>query len=600
MSNQAVFPNNTTTRPHCVGDQLSVLDVISQHSPRNYKVLPGSTRGRYSMQCPLHDDRQHPDYSGSFLVDESEQVFKCFGCDASGNAYQLQKILGGGFDIPPRTTPRPEPKKSKPNREDYPKLQGVTIDQLAEKKGLDADFLRRDLDWQDTPYPPNGKNTIPAIRIPYPDEHGCDVQVRYRVGLDSDRDRFRWEKGAKMRPLGLDRLAYLKEQDMVIFVEGGTDYATGTQHGYPFQGIPGATNWKTAWAHHYKDLSQHFVWKEPGKGGEAFVAKLVESFPKLLVIEAPPGAKDPTELALQTGPEAFREMFDDLLEEAYQERFVADTVTDKKDLYRISDKAKDWQEKSPLWAEAKTLFPIPSHVKPRMKGCLLWSERDRKGLAVDLFSNTWRNPANAQHKRQKLYLNILPKINGPQVYQRRVPIDDWDKTVHRSISKALQRAVSDKQGWMWINNALAHGYYIYLTSAPGLAGFEPVEDVRPVLLNALKAIHPPERDEGEGRFRPYGGSRNWIGKAEDSGEGDAGRWEIVAVGHKPTDFTLLEAECGVAEIATEFERPYWRGQSYEGLSMRHTSKEAFVAFAARFPEQYVLTRAAFADREECR
>ena len=62
----------------------------------------------------------------------------------------------------------------------------------------------------------------------------------------------------------------------------------------------------------------------------------------------------------------------------------------------------------------------------------------------------------------------------------------------------------------------------------------------------------------------------------------------------------LEAECVVAGIATEFERPYWRGQSYEGLSMRHASKESFVAFAAGFPEQYTLTRAARAEREESR
>ena len=65
-----------------------------------------------------------------------------------------------------------------------------------------------------------------------------------------------------------------------------------------------------------------------------------------------------------------------------------------------------------------------------MKGYLLWSEWKRLGLAVDLYSNTWRNPANAQYKRQKLYLNILPRINGRQVYQRHVPIDDRDDKVH--------------------------------------------------------------------------------------------------------------------------------------------------------------------------
>ena len=227
-----------------------------------------------------------------------------------------------------------------------------------------------------------------------------------------------------------------------------------------------------------------------------------------------------------------------------------------------------------------------------MKGYLLWSDRDRKGLAVDLFSNTWRNPANAQFKRQKLYFNILPRINGPQIYQLKVPFDDWDEKDHRRISRAIQRAITEKQGWMWFDNALKRGYFLYLTTAPGLSGFKPVEDARSLLIDALKSIHPPDREDGGGRFRPYGGSQNWVGKAEDAGEEDAGRWEIIAVAQGPTDFVGVEAECVVSGVATEFQPAYWRGQPYQGLAMRHASKEAMVAFAQGFPDQYTLTKAA--------
>ena len=222
---------------------------------------------------------------------------------------------------------------------------------------------------------------------------------------------------------------------------------------------------------------------------------------------------------------------------------------------------------------------------------MLWSERDRKGLAADLYPNTWRNQANAQFKRQKLYTNILPRINGPQIYQRRVPVDDWDKTLHKSISRALQRATTYDQGWMWFDNALKRGYFLYLTSAPGLAGFEPVDDVRPILIDALKSIDPPDREEGEGRFHPYGGSQNWKVKAEDTGEEDAGRWEIIAVANGPTDFVGVGAECVVSGVHTEFQAPFWRAQPYHGLEMRHRSKESFVAFAEGFPNQYTLTKA---------
>jgi hypothetical protein len=131
-----------------------------------------------------------------------------------------------------------------------------------------------------------------------------------------------------------------------------------------------------------------------------------------------------------------------------------------------------------------------------VKGCLLWSEWDCQGLAVDLISNSWRNPANAQHKRQKLYFNILPRISSQRIYQRKVAVDDWDKKVHKRISKAIQRAMKEGQGWMWFDNALDRGYILYLTNVPGLAGFEPVEEARLVLIDALKSIHPPVVTKG--------------------------------------------------------------------------------------------------------
>ena len=274
-----------------------------------------------------------------------------------------------------------------------------------------------------------------------------------------------------------------------------------------------------------------------------------------------------------------------------QDGRVAATVIPRNRVHRSGDKRKDRGKRPSLWTEAKGVFPIPKHIKPRMKGFMLWSDRDRKGLAVDLFSNTWRNPANAQFKRQKLYTNILPRINGPQIYQRRVPIDDWDKTVHRRISRALQRATTGDQGWMWFDNALERGYILYLTSAPGIEGFEPVEDVRHTLIDALKSIHPPDRDEGEGRFHPYGGSQNWKGKAEDTGEEDSGLWEIIAVANGPTDFPGVEAECEVSGVKSESQPPFWRAQPYQGLVMRHPSKESFVDFVLRFADQYTLTKA---------
>ena len=144
------------------------------------------------------------------------------------------------------------------------------------------------------------------------------------------------------------------------------------------------------------------------------------------------------------------------------------------------------------------------------------------------------------------------------------------------------------------SSAATKGYVLYLTDVAGLAGFEPIEDVIPILIDALKSIHPPDRQDDEGRFHPYGGSQNWNSKAEDTGEEDSGRWEIIAVAQGPTDFVGVEAECVVSGVKTEFVPPYWRGQPYQGLSMHHQSKESFVAFVQGFPDQYTLTKAGVA------
>ena len=160
------------------------------------------------MQCPLptHDDRLRQDNSGSFSVNAEESLFLCFGCGAKGNAHQLHQILSGSLDfmlenasqgereVAPEFTPpkTPQPAAAKPTR---PRLQGVTLAQLAEAKGLDPDYLYEELAWREHRY-----YGVPAM-LSYPDENNQDPQVRYRVGLD-EGDRFRWERGAKPRLYG--------------------------------------------------------------------------------------------------------------------------------------------------------------------------------------------------------------------------------------------------------------------------------------------------------------------------------------------------------------------------------------------------------------
>jgi hypothetical protein len=172
---------------------------------------------------------------------------------------------------------------------------------------------------------------------------------------------------------------------------------------------------------------------------------------------------------------------------------------------------------------------------------------------------------------------MLPRMNGPQLYMLKLPIDDWTDKAHEAVKKRIRRAIlkagdESDYGWVWFNNAMSRGYVVYLTSAPGLSDFEPGKDVEAALVDALKAIHPPN-DEEPGRFRPYGGSANWTSRVEGTGEKDRDKWNIVAVSDSPADFVQFEAEAIAASIHYEYTKPYWRQQIGMGLEIEMPFEE---------------------------
>ena len=308
--------------PHMVNPRqttYNILDIIQEFAPRDYKET-SNPRSRYLMQCPLpsHDDRLRHDRSGSFSINAEASLFLCFGCGGKGNAFQLRQILAGegsyssaltGGHLPAPTVHKSVTPKAARPRPTRPSLQGVTIAQLADEKGLDPDYLYEDLGWRDSPY-----YGTPAIAIPYPDETNNNVQTRYRVGLDKG-DRFRWEKGASPRLYGLWNLPQIKDRKFLILVEGETDFATLDYHGFPVLAGPGAQNFKAEWVQLFQGIERVYAWCEPDEGGALFIRRLSESIPNLQVITPPPGVKDATELASQSGS-GFSDMMDELIEEA--------------------------------------------------------------------------------------------------------------------------------------------------------------------------------------------------------------------------------------------------------------------------------------------
>lgn len=301
----------------------------------------------------------------------------------------------------------------------------------------------------------------------------------------------------------------------------------------------------------------------------------------------------------------FQEMVAAVGQDDVGQAFVRNTVGEPryKKPYRISDKTvssgkrrKKKGKRPLLWEEAQQLFPAPTSIRPWTKHVALYSHKNSAMLSTRMMSNTWRNPVNAQFKRQCLYLNFLPRINGPVIYEHRVPFDDWTSMNHESLLARLRRAkdvfwltAEREPGFLWFDNALSRGYYLYLTDVAGVPNFSQVWDVKTLLIGSLNSIRNPSQDE-PGRFRPYGGSRNWTNLADSTGEEDQGIWEVIAVGPQSPDHLQLEAECIAEGLQYEFVDPYWRSQLGLGFKISNISKELAVELC--LSQHLVLTKGA--------
>jgi len=168
-------------------------------------------------------------------------------------------------------------------------LTGVNLSTLAKAKHLPVDYLKG-LGISDFKY--NGQ---PAVKIPYYSEEGQEAAVRFRLALSGD-SRFKWRKGDRAMPYGLNRLGQIKKFGWVLIVEGESDYWTCWLHGIPALGAPGKGIWPLSWGDYLKEL-EVYVWQEPG--AVDFVLRVLKSAPGLQFIQAPNGVKDISEAHVQ-------------------------------------------------------------------------------------------------------------------------------------------------------------------------------------------------------------------------------------------------------------------------------------------------------------
>jgi putative DNA primase/helicase len=205
--------------------------------------------------CPAHDDRHNP--SLSIKAENGKLLLYCFaGCQpedvVSEIGLEMKDLFvdrGGGLSIPSNTPARLHAQEENPHANaqngraegDTRSEHGCTLKRYAEEKQLPEDFLRglglRDVTYMDKP----------AVRIPYPDEAGQEVAVRFRVSLEGP-EKFRWRSGDKPTPYGLRLLGEARKAGYVVLVEGESDCHTLWYHEIPALGIPGASKWCDGWA----------------------------------------------------------------------------------------------------------------------------------------------------------------------------------------------------------------------------------------------------------------------------------------------------------------------------------------------------------------
>ena len=235
-------------------------------------VQNGSDPGKWSAQCPSHEDEHN---SLSVAEDADGKVLlKCHaGCD-------VQKIVGAlGLTV----------------SDLFP---AFSLAEYAHAKKLTVESL---VEWGLRDSKCGG-----CVEIPYFDlEQTSVLATRYRFSLTGP-DRFRWKKNDHLCPYGLWLLAHARKVGFVVVVEGESDCHTLWQHDIPALGLPGAASWRNEWADFLKDIPKIYAVVESDQGGETLQKNLLQSpaiRDRLHLVSLTP-AKDPSELYLKD-PQAF-------------------------------------------------------------------------------------------------------------------------------------------------------------------------------------------------------------------------------------------------------------------------------------------------------
>lgn len=176
-----------------------------------------------------------------------------------------------------------------------------------------------------------------GIRIPYFNLDGTEhSHARIRTALKA-KDGTKWEKGAKMLPYGLDRLATATNH--LTIVEGESDCWTLWMYGLPALGIPGASSYSCIQAEHVALFPPKvYISQEPDKAGKQFSSKIAKRLVELnyqgeilaINLKASHDVKDPNDLHKKLYDEKKHSSFKDEWRKALDAATKVDIQEDSK------------------------------------------------------------------------------------------------------------------------------------------------------------------------------------------------------------------------------------------------------------------------------
>jgi hypothetical protein len=290
-------------------------------------VEPSGNSGGYKARCPIiGHGKGRGDLDPSLHVKESDDGRVLINCRAGCSTVDVVEALGLKMSdlFERRDAGRGGEGAYITSNESRYVDTGCTVEDYAKAKKLPATLLTKTVRLSDMHYV-----NASAVRIPYMDESGEEVCVRFRVSLDGS-PKIKTRRGDQQILYGLWLLDRIRDAGMVVLVEGESDTHTLWYHRFPALGIPGANSWKSEWSEKLEGIERIYVVVEPDAAGEGLWERLTASplRERLYRVELD-CYKDVSELHLDA-PEHFVVRFKHALERAASFMDLAETEAEER------------------------------------------------------------------------------------------------------------------------------------------------------------------------------------------------------------------------------------------------------------------------------